>query len=111
MTAAFTLAAHGNLAARSATPRTRRRPRRAAAPPRRWRASASGRYPASWWRSLPVIGPLLTEKVHAILRAAARAGTPAVECSLDLDRSRTTVEVGVAEWTCQGQRFPYLATC
>jgi uncharacterized protein len=58
-----------------------------------------------------VIGPLLTKKVHAILRAAARAGTPAVECSLDLDRSRTTVEVGVAEWTWQGERFPYLETC
>lgn len=58
-----------------------------------------------------MIGPLLTKKVHAILRAAARAGTPAVECSLDLDRSTTTVEVGVAEWTWQGERFPYLETC
>jgi len=54
---------------------------------------------------------LLTEKVHAILRAAARAGTPAVECSLDLDRSRTTVELDAAEWTWQGERFPYLETC
>src|SRR5258708_24293278 len=96
MTAAFTLAAHGNLAARSATPRTRRRPHWAAAPPRRWRASASGRYPASWWRSLSVIGPLLTKQVHAILRAAARAGTPAAECSLHLDRSSTSVQAGVA---------------
>jgi len=58
-----------------------------------------------------VIGPLLTKKVHAILRAAARAGTPAVECSLDLDRSATTVELGAAEWTWQGERFPYLETC
>jgi len=58
-----------------------------------------------------VIGPLLTKKVHAILRAAARAGTPTVECSLDLDRSRTTVELGAAEWTWQGERFPYLETC
>ena len=57
-----------------------------------------------------MIGPLLTKKVHAILRAAARAGTPTVECSLDLDRSRTTVELGVAEWTWQGERFPYLET-
>ncbi|HEX9570673.1 MAG TPA: hypothetical protein VF969_00290, partial [Burkholderiales bacterium] len=53
----------------------------------------------------------MTEKVHSILRAAARAGAPAVECSLDLDRSRTTVEVGVTQWTWQGQRFPYLETC
>jgi len=56
-------------------------------------------------------GPLLTEKVHSILLAAARAGAPTVECSLDLDRSKTTVEVGAAEWTWQGERFPYLETC
>jgi predicted methyltransferase len=56
-------------------------------------------------------GPLLTLEVHEILRAAARAGTPLVECSLDLDRSRTTVEVGAAGWTWQGRRFPYLETC
>jgi hypothetical protein len=46
-----------------------------------------------------------------MLRAAARAGAPAVECSLDLDRSTTTVEVGAAGWTWQGQPFPYLETC
>jgi predicted methyltransferase len=56
-------------------------------------------------------GPLLTRKVHATLQAAARAGAPAVECSLDLDRSRTTVEPGAAGWTWQGQRFPYLESC
>ena len=54
---------------------------------------------------------IVDAKVHLILCAAARAGTPAVECSLDLDRSRTTVEVGVAQWTWQGERFPYLETC
>ena len=58
-----------------------------------------------------MIGPLLTRKVHETLRAAARAGAPTVECSLDLDRSTTTVEVGVAEWVWQGQRFPYLESC
>ena len=58
-----------------------------------------------------MIGPLLTQKVHETLRAAARAGAPTVECSLDLDRSRTTVEVGVAGWIWQDQRFPYLETC
>ena len=54
-----------------------------------------------------MIGPLLTLKVHSILRAGA--GT--AECSLDLDRSTTTVERGATEWTWQGQRFPYLETC
>jgi predicted methyltransferase len=36
---------------------------------------------------------------------------PAVECSLDLDRSRTTVAVGDAGWIWQGRRFPFLETC
>jgi len=58
-----------------------------------------------------MIGPLLTRKVHETLHAAARAGAPRLECSLDLDRSRTSVEVGAAGWIWQGQRFPYLATC
>jgi predicted methyltransferase len=55
--------------------------------------------------------PLLTRKVHETLRAAARAGLPAVRCSLDLDRSTTSVEPGAAEWTWQGERFPYLDSC
>jgi uncharacterized protein len=49
--------------------------------------------------------------VHAALRAAAAAGAATLECSLDLERSRTTVEVDVAGWRWQGQRFPYLETC
>ena len=56
-------------------------------------------------------GPLLTQKVHAILRAAADAGAPSVECSLDLDRSTTTVGIGADAWTWQGARFPYLEAC
>ncbi len=58
-----------------------------------------------------MIGPLLTSKVHEALHAAARAGALSVECSLDLDRSRTTVDLGVAGWTWQGQRYPYLVSC
>jgi uncharacterized protein len=57
------------------------------------------------------MGPLLTLKVHEALREAARAGVPSVQCSLDLDRSTTTVEIGVADWSWRGQRFPYLETC
>jgi predicted methyltransferase len=49
-------------------------------------------------------GPLLTKKVHDTLLA----GSQTVECSLDLDRSHTTVEVDPAGWTWQGRRFPYL---
>src|SRR5258706_235766 len=54
-----------------------------------------------------MIGPLLTHKVHDILRAGAQT----VECSLDLDRSRTTVEVDSAGWTWKGRRFPFLESC
>ena len=58
-----------------------------------------------------MIGPLLTRKVHETLRASARAGASTVECSLDLDRSTTTVGVSIAGWVWQGQRFPFLETC
>ena len=57
------------------------------------------------------MGPLLTQVVQNALHAAARAGALTLECSLDLGRSRTVVEVDVAGWTWQGQRFPYLANC
>jgi len=49
--------------------------------------------------------------VHDALRAAARKGLARVECSLDLERSRTTVQVDATGWTWQGRRFPYLETC
>jgi hypothetical protein len=49
--------------------------------------------------------------VHATLRAAARAGATTVECSLDLERSTTTVEVGDAGWRWRARRFPWLETC
>jgi len=49
----------------------------------------------------------VTRKVHDALRA----GTRTVECSLDLDRSRTTVEVDAGGWTWQGRRYPYLESC
>lgn len=54
-----------------------------------------------------MIGPLLTKKVHEALRAGAQT----VACSLDLDRSRTTVEADAAEWTWQGRHYPYLESC
>ena len=52
-------------------------------------------------------GPLLTRKVHELLRAGART----LECSLDLDRSVTKVEAGADDWRWQGRRFPYLERC
>jgi predicted methyltransferase len=55
--------------------------------------------------------PLVTLKLHVALQAAARAGAPTVECSLDLERSTTTVAVDDAGWLHAGQRYPWLATC
>ena len=55
--------------------------------------------------------PLLTLKVCEQLRAAALSGADTTACSLDLDRSATTVENGSVDWSWQGQRYPYLETC
>jgi uncharacterized protein len=57
------------------------------------------------------MGPLLTEKVHSLLVAARGDGAASVACSLDLDRSLTTVELHKEDWMWQGTRFPYLETC
>jgi predicted methyltransferase len=58
-----------------------------------------------------MMGPLLTLKVHEALHAAARAGESTVDCSLDLDRSTTSVAVDPAGWTWRGQSYPWLETC
>jgi hypothetical protein len=57
------------------------------------------------------VGPLLTLKVHETLRTAVKDGRRHVECSLDLDRSATVVEIGATQWGWQGAVFPYLETC
>jgi predicted methyltransferase len=57
------------------------------------------------------MGPLLTSRVHDALLAARRAGSAALECSLDLERSTTTVELDASGWTWQGQRYPHLDVC
>jgi len=56
-------------------------------------------------------GPLLTLEVHEALRAAAKAGAPTLECSLDLGRSKSVVEVGPEDWTWRGKQYPWLVTC
>jgi hypothetical protein len=57
------------------------------------------------------MGPLLTLNVHEMLRAAARNGGGTVECSLNLQRSATAVEVGTDHWDWQSTRYPFLETC
>ncbi|HEY2399876.1 MAG TPA: hypothetical protein VGI23_05940 [Steroidobacteraceae bacterium] len=57
------------------------------------------------------MGPLLTLKVHEALQNAARTGIGTLECSLDLDRSTTSVEVGTDHWRWQGASYPFLQAC
>ena len=55
--------------------------------------------------------PLLTIAVHDTLRAAQRSGATTVECSLDLERSRSTVALNERHWSWQGQGYPYFDAC
>ena len=57
------------------------------------------------------MGPLLTLELHDVMRAAARAGKPRLECSLDLGRSLATVEFDAEAWRWQGTSYPFLAKC
>ncbi|HEY0686750.1 MAG TPA: MnmC family methyltransferase [Steroidobacter sp.] len=57
------------------------------------------------------MGPLLTSKVHEQLLRGLRKGVAEVVCSLDLDRTTTTVTVDEIGWTSAGQRYPYLEKC
>ena len=52
-------------------------------------------------------GPLLTLEVHGALRA----GAPSVECSMDLGKTKETVEVGPQGWTWRGKQYPWLEVC
>jgi len=45
------------------------------------------------------------------MRAALRAGASSLECSLDLDRSTTTVAVTPSGWSSAAGSFPWLANC
>jgi predicted methyltransferase len=57
------------------------------------------------------MGPLLTLKLLEHWREALRAGRSEVECSLDLDRSLTHVELREREWIWNGQAYPFPETC
>jgi predicted methyltransferase len=60
------------------------------------------------------MGPLLTTKTNDVLHSALKRGGAApvaVECSLDLDRSQTTVTVEPQGWEWAGQRYPWLEAC
>ena len=52
--------------------------------------------------------PLLTSREAQELLAARQTGASSLPCTLDLQRSITTVDVGPADWSWHGRRFPYL---
>jgi uncharacterized protein len=55
--------------------------------------------------------PLLTAAVHDRLLLARRRDEASVECSLDLGRSQTMVEIDGDRWRWQGGQYPYLDRC
>ena len=57
------------------------------------------------------MSPLITASVHEQLRAALRVGATAVECSLDLGMTKTSVALDAEGWSWQARRFPYLSVC
>jgi len=71
-----------------------------------------GAFPACLPRDSRVIdSPLLTAQVHEAMCAARRAGRASLTCSLDLERSTTTIELHPDTWSWQGRVFPYPETC
>ena len=56
-------------------------------------------------------GPLLTARVHQALLAARVAGAAVAECSLDLGRSGTTVNLSAGGWSWNGPQYPYAEVC
>ena len=63
----------------------------------------------TYW--VPSDSPLLTLPVHEALRAALRAGATSVECSLDLGKTTTTVDVAESGWSLNGASFPWMEAC
>jgi predicted methyltransferase len=57
------------------------------------------------------MGPLLTQDIVARLRAAGRDGGATIQCSLDLGRTTTDVEVHVDHFIVGGTRYPYPERC
>jgi predicted methyltransferase len=57
------------------------------------------------------MSPLITLKVHEQLLAALHAHVPSIQCSLDLERSLTEVEIAEAHWRSGDHVYPYLERC
>ena len=55
--------------------------------------------------------PLLTRATCLELTAARQRGADRIEVSLDLERTRTTVEIAPMRWGYDGQSYPYPESC
>lgn len=55
--------------------------------------------------------PLITLALQQKLRTAMSAGLGSMQCSLDLDRSTTSVKLAADGWHWQGQQYPWLEAC
>jgi predicted methyltransferase len=60
---------------------------------------------------MATLGPLLTKPVHDALLSARAGGAERLECSLDLQRSQTSVAPGREEWAWGERRYPYPERC
>ena len=56
-------------------------------------------------------GPLLTQATWQALLAARAAGQTTLDCSLDLDRTRSAVQLKAVGWTSEGIDYPDLNVC
>lgn len=74
------------------------------------------RFPTACKLGLIAIGlvhmtPLVTLSLQEQLLRAARAGLSAVDCSLDLERTRTCVYLQEDGWQWQDARYPHIHRC
>src|SRR5689334_8420821 len=57
------------------------------------------------------LSPLITLEIHEKLLAARRDSAVTLDCSLDLGRSVTRIDVSDGGWTLAGVTYPYLKAC
>ena len=61
--------------------------------------------------AMPPHLPLLTRSVHDALATARDAGEATLTCTLDLQRTTTTVGIGADAWRWNDRDWPYLDRC
>jgi predicted methyltransferase len=75
------------------------------------RTAVPARSARAVYNARPMSSPLITLATHEVLLDARRAGAVQVDCSLDLERSVSRVQIRDDEWAWQGTAYPYLKVC